>query len=368
MTELYVGLMSGTSMDGIDAVLVSFENHAVDLYATHRQPYPDPLRAALWAAVRKPMHSDPDPDGILDKQVAEHFLIAANAVITAGDTQAAQRVLAIGSHGQTLRHQPNAKQPYSLQIGRPAIIANGTGLTTIANFRNADIAAGGQGAPLVPPFHEWLFAATDQTRVVVNIGGIANITVLPLGCLPVTGFDTGPGNGLMDAWIRKHHSVPFDDGGKWAAGGTLVEPLLERFLGDEYFSAATPKSTGFEYFNLDWLAQFDVQGFSAQDVQTTLCELSARSVADSITASAPDVETVFVCGGGVHNKELMRRLAQHFSPESVQTTHALGLDPDWVEAVAFAWLAMKTLRCETGNLPSVTGASHKVVLGDIHLP
>jgi len=366
MTDRYVGLMSGTSMDGIDAVLVSFANRRVELHATHQQPYPEKLRAALRAAIRLPMDVDPDPDGVLDKQVGEQFLLAANTVTAVDKDSGHASALAIGSHGQTLRHQPKAAQPFSLQIGSPAIIATGTGITTVANFRSADIAAGGQGAPLVPPFHQWLFSSKTETRVVVNIGGIANITTLPRDDAAVTGFDTGPGNGLLDAWIRKRRGLAYDDNGDWAASGKVIDLLLDSMLNDGYFTMPAPKSTGFEYFNLHWLDPFDVQRLPAQDVQATLCELSARTIANSIKNSAPDADAIFVCGGGTHNQELMRRLSSHFSPLVVQTTHHAGLDPDWVEAVAFAWLAMKTLRGETGNLPSVTGASHMVVLGDIH--
>lgn len=359
--------MSGTSMDGIDAVLVSFDESGVRIHASHTQHYPDKLRSALLAAVREPLDVELDQSGILDHDVGECFRDAALTVLAKGGTNK-KDVLAIGSHGQTLRHQPNAEPPFSLQIGDADIIAAGTNVATIANFRQADIAAGGQGAPLVPPFHAWLFGSADSDRVVVNIGGIANITVLPAKSLAVTGFDTGPGNGLLDAWVREHLDQPFDADGRWAATGKVVEPLLAQLLADPYFALAPPKSTGFEYFNLAWLRKFHVDEHQPGDVQATLCELSATTIADSIGQYATHCAEAFICGGGTHNRELMRRLSNKLPEISVSSTSAAGLDPDWVEAAAFAWLAMRTLRGQTGNLPSVTGARHKVVLGEIHSP
>lgn len=354
-------------MDGIDAVLVSFDDAGVQIHATHTRHYPEKLRDALLVAIREPLDVEADPSGELNRDVGECFRDAALTVLTKGHADK-RDVLAIGSHGQTLRHQPDADPPFSLQIGDPDIIAAGTGITTIANFRQADIAAGGQGAPLVPPFHEWLFGSTDSNRVVVNIGGIANITVLPADDSPVTGFDTGPGNGLMDAWIRKQRGQSFDADGRWAASGNVVDSLLEKMLADPYFALAPPKSTGFEYFNLDWLHKYDVGQHEPADVQATLCDLSAKSIANAIKQAAAGSEAVFACGGGTHNPELMKRLGIELHEMSVSSTSAVGLDPDWVEAVAFAWLAMRTLRGQTGNLPNVTGADHKVVLGEIHSP
>ena len=367
MTAKYVGLMSGTSMDGIDAVLVSFGDRDVEVHATHSHAYNATLKEELLAAARKPLDVEPDPSGDLNRQVGECFRDAANAVIDIGGA-ASGDVTAIGSHGQTLRHQPNAENPFSLQIGDPHIISSGTKTTTIANFREADIAAGGQGAPLVPPFHQWLFGSTTDDRVVVNIGGIANITVLPSRGGDVTGFDTGPGNGLMDRWTNQHLQQPFDASGEWAASGEVIAPLLLQFRDDPYFSQPPPKSTGFEYFNLAWLQNFAVDSFSPADVQATLCELSALTIACAIREHAVAAENVFVCGGGLHNLELMRRLRRDLPGIAVSGTADAGLDPDWVESVAFAWLAMRTLDGLPGNLPSVTGASHKVVLGDIHFP
>jgi len=367
MSGFYVGLMSGTSMDGIDAVLVSFQKTGLKMHATHSQAFPADLKASLLKAVRKPLDVPLDQSGELDRHVGRCFLDAALAVIDKSGVDA-KEIVAIGSHGQTLRHQPNADQPFSLQIGDAKIIAAGSRVTTVSNFRQADIQAGGQGAPLVPPFHQWLFHSDDADRVVVNIGGIANVTVLPADGSDVIGFDTGPGNGLMDAWIRRHRDRAFDRDGDWAAGGSVIESLLGQFLGDPYFELQPPKSTGFEYFNPEWLNGFDVGRFDAIDVQATLCELSARSIAQSVNKYAADSRDVYVCGGGAHNPELMRRLRQQLPSATVSSTTSAGLDPDWVEGVAFAWLAMRTMSEQTGNLPSVTGATHKVVLGDIHSP
>lgn len=367
MADLYIGLISGTSMDGIDAVVVSFEDSGVQVRETHNEPYPRALRNSLLTAIRLPMEREPDESGELHRLVGISFRDAVNAVIAkcGGDTV---QIKAIGSHGQTLRHQPDADPPFSLQIGDASIIARDTNITTVANFRQADIDAGGQGAPLTPPFHDYLFRSAIKNRVVLNIGGIANITVLPCAGSPITGFDTGPGNTLMDNWIREQLGMDFDELGAWAAQGQVIDNLLHDFLGDAYFKQQPPKSTGFEYFNRSWLDRRDVSQYRAVDVQATLCELTARTIASAIHDHAEHTNEVFVCGGGVHNAELMRRLANNLGDVAIDNTHSTGLDPDWVEAVAFAWLAMRTLNGQTGNLPSVTGASHKVVLGRIHSP
>ena len=367
MSDYFIGLMSGTSMDGIDAALVRFGDPGVEILARHTVAYPETLRFALQRAAATPTDEPIDNLGSLDRQVGECFRDAALALLDAGDVPATA-IAAIGSHGQTVRHQPGGRRPYSLQIGNPDLIATGTGITTVADFRSADIAAGGQGAPLVPPFHDWLFRSPDESRVILNIGGIANITVLPSASRPVTGFDTGPGNTLMDHWIHRHLGKPFDKDGAWAASGEVVDALLERLMSFGYFRLDPPKSTGLEDFNLDWLHRYDVGAYAPADVQATLAELTARTVALHVQAHANDTRRVFVCGGGARNRELMRRLAANLPGAQLGTTLEVGLDPDWVEAVAFAWLAMRTMRGETGNLPSVTGASRKVVLGTIHSP
>ena len=367
MPEYYIGLMSGTSVDGIDAALVSFGDPGVDVIATHSKPFAETLRFALRRAAMTPAEQPIDNIGALDRQVGESFRDAALELLDKSGVSASA-IAAIGSHGQTIRHQPGGPRPYSLQIGNPATIASGTGITTVADFRSADIAAGGQGAPLVPPFHAWLFRHPSRSRVILNIGGIANITILPGDDTMVTGFDTGPGNTLLDSWISKHRGEAFDRDGAWAASGRCIEDLLRQLLDFDYFALEPPKSTGLEDFNLDWLARYAPDRYAAVDVQATLAELTARSIASSIGAHAPDTREVFVCGGGAHNGHLMRLLGRHLPDLAIDTTRAVGLDPDWVEAIAFAWLAMRTTHQQTGNLPSVTGASRKVVLGTIHLP
>ncbi len=366
MTRYFVGLMSGTSMDGIDAVLVSFGDHSVDIHASLSAPYPDELRRRLLREICKPLSEPVDPDGALHVAVGECFRDAAIQVVEQAGVDA-NAVAAIGSHGQTLRHCPDATPAFSIQVGDPDLIATATGIPVVANFRRADIEAGGQGAPLVPPFHEWLFRSGTSSRVVVNIGGIANITVLPIEG-EVTGFDTGPGNGLMDAWTRERHDARFDEGGRWAASGSVVEALLAEMLEDPYFDELPPKSTGFEYFNRDWIGTFNAGGHAAADIQATLCELTARSIADAVRAHAVGATHLFVCGGGVHNEALLQALSRNLPDTEIASTLAVGLDPDWVEACAFAWLARATQNGLPGNLPSVTGASKSVVLGEIHSP
>ena len=365
MPDLYIGLISGTSMDGIDAVLASFANDKIRLHATHARSYPVELRNLLQHAIAHPESCDLDQVGMLDRWIGECFRDAALELLEKGDF-ARGDIAAIGSHGQTLRHQPDAERPFSLQIGDAAIIAGGTGITTVADFRRADIAAGGQGAPLVPPFHDWLFRSRDVNRVVLNIGGIANITVLPAGGAPVAGFDTGPGNALLDAWVREQRHQPYDSEGSWAADGKIIPSLLDQLSVDAYFDRMPPKSTGLEHFNLGWLHRFGVDDYSPGDVQATLSELTARTVADAVNSHAPATQELYVCGGGVHNEDLLRRLQKQLGRVKIGSTQQAGLDPDWVEAAAFAWLAMRTMNHQSGNLPSVTGASRKVVLGAIH--
>ncbi len=361
MSDLYIGLMSGTSMDGIDAALVRFGSRTLDILETHQHFYPETLGERLFAATRDFSIRSFDDVADLHRDVGSCFCDAALALMDKATIDAAA-VHAIGSHGQTVRHEPDADEPFSLQVGDGAVIAAGTGITTVADFRTADIALGGQGAPLVPAFHEWLFRRPGVQRVVLNVGGIANITILPADESDTTGFDTGPGNTLLDAWIRRHKGRPFDDEGTWSAEGTIDFDLLERLLADEYFSKAPPKSTGFEYFNIEWLEHFGVAQLDAADVQATLTMLTARSIADAL----PDgTSELLVCGGGVHNCRLMHLLACELADAEIRSTAAAGLDPDWVEAAAFAWLAMRRMQELPGNLPAVTGASAAAILGRV---
>jgi anhydro-N-acetylmuramic acid kinase len=365
----YLGLMSGTSMDGIDAALVEFGEHRCEIRATLSTRYPDELSAALLRVSRTPAECTVDVIGDLDHWVGECFRDAALLLLKQSDASPGD-VVAIGSHGQTLRHQPHAARPFTLQIGDPNIIATGTGITTVADFRRADIALGGEGAPLTPAFHQWLFADANVNRAVLNIGGIANVTLLLAASPTVTGFDTGPGNTLLDSQARKNLRLRYDEGGAWAADGTVSEELLEVLLSDKYFGLPPPKSTGFEYFNTRWLeSKISALGKTtpeAIDVQATLAELSARTIASAIMEFAPEVNEVLVCGGGVHNRDLMQRLTSCLAGSSVASTENYGLHPDWVEAVAFAWLAKRRLEGKPGNLPEVTGASRLEVLGAVY--
>jgi len=367
MDSLYIGLMSGTSMDGIDAALVEFGDRECRVIATLKHEYPEGLRSELTTAVREPEHCTIDTIGRLDNWVGESFRDATLELMAEANVNA-DRVVAIGSHGQTLRHQPRIDRPYTLQIGDPNIIAAGIGVTTVADFRRRDIALGGEGAPLLPPFHHWLFADPKENRVVLNIGGMANITILPADSDEVAGFDTGPGNTLLDAWIQVCKGRSIDESGNWARSGKISPALLELLLRDPYFSLPPPKSTGFEYFNLMWLRQAlaDVENVSEVDVQATLCALTARSIADAINAFAPDTGELLICGGGIDNTELIRWIGSALPAVNAHSTADFGLEPDWVEAAAFAWLAKRCLDSEPGNLPAVTGATTTTILGGIY--
>ena len=362
-TGLYIGLISGTSMDGIDAALVDCSSGQPVLVAKHGSKYPADLRKRLDAATRL---ENPLAENLtaLDNDIGRAFAQAANTLLA--DTHfSATQITAIGSHGQTIRHEPDAPVPYSLQIGNPRLISELTGIDVIADFRSADIEAGGQGAPLVPGFHHAVFASDQESRVVLNIGGIANITVLPdRTASRVTGFDTGPGNTLMDAWARRELHAPLDQDGQFAASGNIRQALLQALLQDEYFSRPPPKSTGPEYFNLEWLmSRASITSLPPQDIQATLCELTAATVAADIYRYAPATVRLLVCGGGARNQHLMQRLAANLPGITVTTTGDYGIDPDWVEAVAFAWLASQRLAGIPGNLPAVTGARAAVLLG-----
>jgi anhydro-N-acetylmuramic acid kinase len=366
----YVGLMSGTSMDGIDAALVDLGDHRCEIRTTLSVPYPDELRATLLKASRTPAACTVDVIGNLDHWIGECFRDAALALLYRSGIDF-EDVAAIGSHGQTLRHQPHAARPFTLQIGDPNIIATGTGITTVADFRRADIALGGEGAPLAPAFHQWLFADADINRAILNIGGIANVTLLLASSSTVKGFDTGPGNTLLDSHARKILRKSYDEDGAWAGGGTVSKKLLKAMLSDQYFGLPPPKSTGFEYFNDRWLkskiAALGEAAPSAADTQATLAELSARTIATAILENAPEVNEVLVCGGGVHNTDLMQRLTTCLAGSTVASTESCGLHPDWVEAAAFAWLAKRRLEGKPGNLPEVTGASRPEVLGALYM-
>jgi anhydro-N-acetylmuramic acid kinase len=282
----------------------------------------------------------------------------------------ASEVRAIGSHGQTVFHAPDAEFPCTVQIGDPNIIAERTGITTVADLRRRDLAAGGQGAPLAPGFHAAVFRTADHDRAVVNIGGIGNLTLLPADeALPATGFDTGPGNTLMDVWAGRIRGVAMDTDGVWARSGNCHQQLLELLQTEPYFAVAPPKSTGRELFNLSWLdgnlARLGEE-MPDEDVQRTLCELTVVTIAEAVTKHAPEASEVLVCGGGVHNPLTMERLTERLRPIDVGSTSSVGFDPDWVEAATFAWLAARTMDGLPGNLPAVSGANHPVILGGIY--
>ena len=336
------------------------------LILAHTVPYPAALRAQVLALSQ---HASPplslDSIGALDTQLGLAFADAANALIDASGVDR-NRISAIGSHGQTLRHRPAGEFPFSLQLGDANVIAERTGITTVADFRRRDIAAGGQGAPLLPIFHAAMLRDRNEMRAVLNLGGIGNLTLLPVSGA-VTGFDTGPGNGLMDAWCERHLGTAYDAAGALAARGQADAGLLARLLNDPYFAMPPPKSTGRDRFHLEWLdAQLRDRARTPEDVQATLCELTAASVASALHTTQPDTARLLVCGGGVHNPILLARLAARLPAIVIESTAVQGLDPDFVEAMAFAWLARETLAGRPGNLPEVTGARGLRVLGAIH--
>lgn len=367
MSELYIGLMSGTSMDAIDGVLVDF-SQGIHLLATHSAPLPEPLREAI-AALCLPGDDEIERMGRVDAALGEAFAAVAQALLE-GSGHHAGTVRAIGSHGQTIRHRPHAEPAFTLQIGDPHRIAERTGIAVVADFRRRDIAAGGQGAPLVPAFHAGVFGGADCHRLVLNLGGIANITVLPAGdTAGVRGHDTGPANILMDAWCRLHKGQPYDSGGDWAASGDPLPGLLRELLAHPYFHRPAPKSTGREDFNLHWLrGHLNALGAEPDpaDVQATLLELTARSVADGVQALGLPGGELLMCGGGAFNDRLWQRLAALLPEWTLRSTAEFGLAPTWVEATAFAWLARQTLLGLPGNLAAVTGARGPRVLGSLH--
>ncbi|MET0066580.1 MAG: anhydro-N-acetylmuramic acid kinase [Candidatus Thiodiazotropha sp.] len=363
--QLYVGLISGTSLDGVDAVLVSFDDDTPNLIASHYEKYPADLKQSI-RTLCLPGDNEIDRMGSLDRSVAEVFARATRQVLDSGGVAPAD-VTAIGSHGQTIRHRPDLTPAFTLQIGDPNTLSELTGLTTVADFRRRDMAAGGQGAPLVPAYHKALFQQQGIARIVLNLGGIANITCLPPAPEhPVTGYDTGPANTLMDGWAERHIGTCFDDQGGWARSGTIHARLLERLLDEEYFRLPAPKSTGTETFNLRWLED-KLKGLDASpaDIQATLAELTVESVSRAVEQEGYQSAQLLVCGGGAHNDYLLERLGKRLPASQVTSTQSFGVDPDWVEAITFAWLAKRTLSSLSGNLPSVTGAARELILGGI---
>ena len=362
MTQPYfIGLMSGTSADGIDAVLVTAKGEQSELIGSHHRPMPAPLREEILA-FRQSGQDELHRLATLDVQLAEEYATAVLALLEAAQLNA-PAVAAIGCHGQTLRHHPDGDTPYTLQIGDPNRLAERTGITVVSDFRRRDMAAGGQGAPLVPAFHQARLVSAEVSTAVVNIGGIANISLVTAAG-DVTGWDTGPGNTLMDGWVAQHQGEPFDRNGEWAASGTVITPLLSALLQDPYFATHPPKSTGPEYFHLDWLTASLSGKEAPADVQCTLGELTVESLARALEGQHLDV--IRVCGGGARNAWLMQRLSDRLEGTPVTTTEDIGVDPEWVEAWAFASLAEQTLAGLAGNVPAVTGAAGARVLGGIY--
>ncbi|UXA71348.1 anhydro-N-acetylmuramic acid kinase [Xanthomonas prunicola] len=365
---LYLGLMSGTSADGIDAALVRFADDThrrCELVAGTTVAWEPQLRETLVALGQGAETVAIDALGRLDAQVGLAFAAAANQLIRDSGVER-REIRAIGSHGQTIRHRPKADPAFTWQIGDASRIAEHTGITTVADFRRRDVAAGGQGAPLMPAFHLAMLGAGDEDRAVLNLGGIGNLTLIPRNGA-VLGFDTGPANALLDSWCQRHHGTRFDAEGAFAATGRVDAAVLQALLADPWFALPPPKSTGREQFHLDWA--FQAMGsarLDAADVQATLLELTAASVADALLRMQPTTRRVLVCGGGVRNPVLLARLAARLPGVVVESSARHGLDPDYLEAMGFAWLAAELLAGRAANLPSVTGAAGARLLGAIY--
>ncbi len=360
----YLGLMSGTSMDAIDAVLVDFDASPLRIIAASATVFDPPLKRRITALLDCADSVVLDELGQIDVDLGRAFAETALTLLrNAGITPS--RVTAIGSHGQTLRHRPDLPTPFTWQIGDPNSLAEMTGITVVADFRRRDVAAGGQGAPLLPVFHDQVFRSHGEDRVIANLGGIANITILTRGTA-VTGFDTGPANRLLDAWISVHRGQDFDVGGTWASSGRCDDTLLAELLQEPYLSLPPPKSTGRELFNLPWLTyKLGRVSRTPADVQATLQQFTAATVAAAVRKYAPGA-SLYLCGGGAHNAALQGAIARQVAPARVATTAALGLDPDYVEAVAFAWFARRTLEGLTSSSASVTGARGARILGGVY--
>lgn len=372
MQEFYVGLMSGTSADGVDAVIMSANNGCFKVIASHSLAF-KPHVSTKIKQLFEPAINEIDRLGQLDRELAIIYAQCINELIQLSNINT-NDVVAVGCHGQTIRHRPNQDLPFSLQIGDATLVAQLTGIDVISDFRKSDISQGGQGAPLAPGFHHAIFGSKQTERFVVNIGGIANITHLPVN-EKVTGWDTGPGNGLMDAWIEKVKDEPFDNSGDWAKTGDVDNQLLSSLGSHKYFARKPPKSTGKEEFTLSWVEQ-ELKKIPHQIrpacVQATLAELTATNIAQTINGlmkknyqqKTTQPAQAFICGGGAYNHHLVNRIAKH-SEAAIQTTDTLGLNPMLVEAAAFAWLAHQFKHRLPGNIPSVTGAKRPVVLGSL---
>ncbi|WP_053143470.1 anhydro-N-acetylmuramic acid kinase [Erwinia billingiae] len=360
----YIGVMSGTSLDGIDVVLAAIDERMVAQQASYCHPLPAALRQAILS-ICQGQSLTLSQLGQIDRQLGRVF---AEAVQTLIQREGLERedITAIGCHGQTVWHEPQGEAPNTLQIGDNNQIVAATGITVVGDFRRRDMALGGQGAPLVPAFHQAILMHPEERRMVLNIGGIANLSLLIPG-KPIGGYDTGPGNMLLDAWIWRHQQKSYDKDGEWGGQGSVVMPLLQQMLADPWFALPAPKSTGREYFNMSWVEQqlSLFPGLQPQDVQATLVELTATTIAEQVMLSG-GCERLLVCGGGSRNLLLMSRLGALLPGTEVGTTDEAGISGDDMEALAFAWLAYRTLSGLPGNLPSVTGAREASVLGAIY--
>ena len=361
----YIGLMTGSSVDAIDAVLVSFDQQKPTIHHSLSIKYPDKLRAAI-VAMQHGHHCSAEEICSTDARLGQYFAEAAESLINQSGV-GRQRIRAIGSHGQTICHLPEHTPKATLQIGSAAYIAELTKIDTVSDFRRRDMAAGGQGAPLAPALHQAFLQSDQENRCILNLGGIANLTVLPNDQkMSVIGFDSGPANALIDLWIEKHTKARFDKDGAIAAQGTVDRDLLSNCLEDPYFSRPPPKSTGRDYFSEDWLMRRVEQPLSLEDMLATLTELTALSIVDAIQKYAYATKTILVCGGGVKNRQLMMRLALNLPNTNIRSTASEGMPPLWVEPILIAWLAARTIDGQTGNLPSVTGARDKRICGAIY--
>jgi anhydro-N-acetylmuramic acid kinase len=361
VTDHYIGIMSGTSLDGVDAVLTVFQHDKPSLLHTTHLPF-NPVLKQILLTLNTAGSNELETAALAANQLARHYAQAANEIIKAAGLSS-KDIAAIGCHGQTVRHRPDLG--FTVQLNNPSLLAELTGVSVVADFRSRDVAAGGQGAPLVPAFHAALFGSQQIHRAVVNIGGISNLTSLPVGG-PVTGFDSGPGNVLMDGWIQRHHGAAFDRDGAWALSGKVLTALFDSLLAEKYFSLPPPKSTGRDLFNLPWLQTFLRPDMAPQDVQATLLALTAKTIADAVRDHAKSAAEIYVCGGGARNRALLAALGVELAPARVSATDDLGVDAEHVEAMAFAWLARQTLLGQPGNVPAVTGAKGLRVLGAIY--
>jgi anhydro-N-acetylmuramic acid kinase len=364
----FIGLISGTSQDGVDAALVLFEDDRPRLLHALCLPYQEPLKSELSALLASGKEPAEATGGMLDEFIGRHFARAARRVADEAGIEM-RDVKAIGSHGQTVWHDPDGDPPRSIQLGSVGVLLRSTHTVVVSHFRQADLDAGGQGAPLAPLLHQALFSSRSESRAILNLGGIANLTFLEPGGR-VTGFDCGPANCLLDLWARMQLGQEFDDSGAWASGGEALPGLLTDMLADPYFGRPAPKSTGLEYFNRAWLERHLERhpGASPVDVQSTLAELTARSVAQCVNQARQPVERLLVCGGGAHNIDLLSRLARCLPETRVETTQRHGIHPDWVEALLFAWLARERLAGRPQDTRRITGARESVLLGEIHQP